>query len=237
MIINQSDSFSYIKDNLNVILDEISEAKIKANRTDEVRFMAVTKTVEPEKINFAIENGIDLIGENRVQEYLSKCESYKPCETHFIGHLQTNKVKFIAEKVSMIESVDSVHLAEAISKECKKIGKDMDILLEINSGSEISKSGFSFEEVKEAAREIAKIDNIHIKGLMTIPPIVDAERFFEKMQSIYIDIQSENIDNIDMRWLSMGMSGDFPLAIQYGANIVRIGTKLFGARNYNGGIK
>lgn len=237
MTINQSDNFSYIKDNINEILDEINEAKIKANRTDDVRFMAVTKTVEPEKINFAIENGIDLLGENRVQEYMSKFEQYDPCEVHFIGHLQTNKVKYISDKVSMIESVDSVNLAKEISKQCAKIGKTMDILLEINSGSEISKSGFAFNEVKDAIKEIAKIDNVKIKGLMTIPPIIDAERFFEKMQSIYIDIQSENIDNIDMRWLSMGMSGDYPLAIKYGANIVRIGTKLFGARNYNGGTK
>lgn len=235
MTINQSADFSYIKDNIKQILDEINEAKVKANRSDEVRFMAVTKTVEPEKINVAIDEGIDLLGENRVQEYMSKFEAYKPCEVHFIGHLQTNKVKYIADKVSMIESVDSVHLAKAISKECLKLNKTMDILLEINSGSEISKSGFSFSEVKEAAKEISKIEGVKVKGLMTIPPITHAERFFEKMQSIYIDIKSENIDNIDMHWLSMGMSGDYPLAIKYGANIVRIGTKLFGARNYNGG--
>lgn len=230
MTVNPSADYSYVKDNLNTILNEINEAKIKANRTDEIRFMAVTKTVAHEAINVAIDNGVSLLGENRVQEYLSKFEQYKPCEVHFIGHLQTNKVKYIADKVSMIESVDSVHLASAIDKECQKIGKKMEILLEINSGSEISKSGFSFEEVQNAVYEIAKLKNAQVKGLMTIPPIENAERFFEKMQSIYIDIRNKNIDNIDMCWLSMGMSGDFPLAIQYGANIVRIGTKLFGVR-------
>ena len=230
MMANPSDKYSYVRDNLKSILEEIEEARIKAGRTDIVRFMAVTKTVCPDAINTVIDAGVDLIGENRVQEYLSKFEQYKPCETHFIGHLQTNKVKYIADKVSMIESVDSVKLATEISKQCHKLDKKMDVLLEINSGGEESKSGFSFEEVKEAACEIAELGNVSIKGLMTIPPQVDVERFFEKMQSIYIDIKGENIDNIDMQWLSMGMSGDFPLAIQYGANIVRIGTRLFGVR-------
>ncbi len=227
---NQSDNNSYVYENLKQIQAQIDEAKANAGRSDEIRFMAVTKTVSPELINTAIDGGISLLGENRVQEYLSKYEKYKPCEVHFIGHLQTNKVKYIVDKVSMIESVDSVKLAKEISKECGKINKTMDILLEINSGGEESKSGFDFPGVKEAAKEIAKLPNVSVKGLMTIPPQTDTERFFEKMQSIYIDIKGENIDNIDMVWLSMGMSGDFPLAIQYGANIVRIGTKLFGAR-------
>ena len=230
MMVNPSDKYSYVCENLKSIMDEIEEAKVKVNRTDEIRFMAVTKTVCPEAINEAIKCGVNLLGENRVQEYLSKFEQYEPCEVHFIGHLQTNKVKYIVDKVSMIESVDSIKLAEEISKQCLKIGKEMDILLEINSGCEESKSGFTFEDVKNAALEIANLGNIHIKGLMTIPPQVDTEKFFEKMQSIYIDIKGENIDNIDMQWLSMGMSGDFPLAIQYGANIVRIGTRLFGVR-------
>ena len=230
MIINQSNSFSHVIENLQSINAEIESAKKKAGRKDEVRLMAVTKTVAPELINVAVDNGVNLLGENRVQEYLSKYESYKPCEVHFIGHLQTNKVKYIVDKVTMIESVDSLHLAEVIDKECEKAGKQMDVLLEINSGNEISKSGFDFSNVEENMLEIAKLKNVHIQGLMTIPPTDSPEIFFAKMQSLYIDIASKKIDNINMKWLSMGMSHDFATAIQYGANIVRIGTKLFGVR-------
>lgn len=222
--------FSYIDDNLKEITYNIENAKQRSNRTDEVRLMAVTKTVPFEAVNYAISKGIDLLGENRVQEYLSKADCYtKGTETHFIGHLQTNKVKYIADKVDLIQSVDSLRLAAEIDKACKKLEKIMPVLIEVNCGED-SKNGTSFDNVENLVIEMSKLPNIAVKGLMTIPPVEQSEYFFAKMQEKYIDIKSKNIDNIDMLYLSMGMSGDYTTAIEYGANIIRIGTKLFGAR-------
>jgi len=217
--------------------EEIEEAKLRAGRTDSVRFMAVTKTVPPEIVNHAISLGIDLLGENRVQEYLDKRESYAPCEVHFIGGLQTNKVKYIIDKVDMIHSVDSIKLAEEISRRSVSAGRTMDILLEVNIGVEESKSGIAPEKLTELAAQTAELPGLRIRGLMTIPPIDNngsSERYFERMQRLYSDIGDKFKGNdkflIDM--LSMGMSGDFPTAIKYGSTIVRIGSLLFGYRKY-----
>lgn len=193
--------------------------------------MAVTKTVPPRDVNIAIGEGLTLLGENRVQEYLEKRDFYtKPHKLHIIGHLQTNKVKYIAEDADMIESVDSLRLAAEIDRQCAKIGKVMPILCEVNIGGEESKSGISPQNIYDLLYEISQYKNISVKGLMTIPPKGDCEKFFCKMQELFIDIRSKNIDNISMSVLSMGMSHDYPLAIKYGSNIIRIGTRLFGAR-------
>lgn len=225
-----TENFSYIEDNLKEIQENIETAKQKAGRTDEVKIMAVTKTVPYEAVNYAIKCGIDLIGENRVQEYLSKADYYtKNIETHFIGHLQTNKIKYIADKVDLVQSVDSIKLASELNKAAKKAGRVLPILIEINCEEE-SKSGVAFDEAANLIYDAAKFENLCINGLMTIPPIENSEKFFAKMQALYIDIKSKKLDNIDMKYLSMGMSGDYMTAIQYGANIVRIGTRLFGAR-------
>lgn len=220
------------------ILSRVESACKKSGRsTDEVILLAATKTVPVSVINHAISSGVKYIGENRVQEFLSKKDLLKVnVHKHFIGHLQTNKVKDIINDVEMIESVHSVKLAEEISNRCQKISKTMEILIEVNIGSEDSKSGFSPADVEEKIVEISKLPNIKVKGLMTIPPICENKEeiceYFSKMRKLFIDIRDKNMDNVDIVYLSMGMSGDFEEAIQYGANIVRVGTSLFGQRIY-----
>lgn len=196
--------------------------------------MAVTKTVPAELVNVAIQEGIDLLGENRVQEFQSKRESYdlRKAEVHFIGHLQTNKVKYLADTVTMIESVSSYKLAEEIDRIMGKKQKKMPVLLEVNIGNEESKSGFEPNNLVENLEKLSKLSNISIKGLMCTPPKGESEKFFYNIQKLFVDIKGKKLDNIDMSVLSMGMSADFEQAIQYGSNIVRLGTVLFGHRNY-----
>ena len=229
---NNESEFGYILDNIKEITENVNEARVKYG-TGEVQIMAVTKTVPFEKVNFAVEHGLTLLGENRVQEYLSKKDSYdKRAEVQFIGHLQTNKVKYIADSVTVIQSVDSLKLAQEIDKQAKKAGRAMDILIEINIGNELSKSGVSADSLTELACGIAELENVRIKGLMAIPPVGADEKVFEKMHMLFEDLKGKNIDKADLRTLSMGMSGDYVTAIKHGSNLIRIGTKLFGARNY-----
>lgn len=224
-------AFGYIDENLKRIFHNVGEAKAKYRSPDDnIRIMAVTKTVAPEKVNYALSKGLDLIGENRVQEYLSKKDFYDDTEIHFIGHLQTNKVKYIADSVSVIQSVDSLKLASEISRCAGKIGKIQDILIEVNIGSEESKSGIPADRAEELILQVSELDNINVRGMMTIPPAVDSEEFLYKMQCLYIDICSKKIDNINMDILSMGMSGDYAPAVKYGSNILRIGRAIFGER-------
>lgn len=226
-------SFTYVDENYKRIYNCIEEAKAKYRKPDEnVTFMAVTKTVAPEVVNHAIFNGIKVLGENRVQEFQSKKDFYEPAEIHFIGHLQTNKVKYIIEDMALIQSVDNLKLASEIDRHAKRVGKIQNILIEVNIGDEISKSGISPECLESLLADVSKLQNIHVKGLMTIPPAGENEKFLCKMQELYLDISSKNIDNIDMEILSMGMSGDYEKAIKYGSTLVRIGSALFGARNY-----
>ncbi len=220
-----------ISENIKRIRYEIDEAKAKYRKNDDsVRIMAVTKTVPPERVNFAIDEGITLLGENRVQEYLEKKESYKKAEINFIGHLQSNKIKYIIDSVSMIHSVDSIKLAFEIDKQAERAHKCMDLLIEVNIGKEESKGGVYPEMLEELLSEISEFKNIRVKGLMTIPPIFKSEESFYQMQQIFCDLQAKRIDNIDMDILSMGMSSDYALAVKYGSNIVRIGSGIFGTR-------
>ncbi len=222
--------------NVNETLEKIKLSAEKAGRDpSEIRLMAVTKTVPPEKVNEAIAAGCDLLGENRVQELLEKYEYYdKTAEIHFIGSLQTNKVKYIVDKVSMIESVDSLKLAEEIEKRCAKIDKIMDVLLEVNIASEESKSGFSPDEVISVSEEISKFPHLRLRGLMTIgkfgAEISETKQYFEKMSQLLVDLKSKNIYNIYINVLSMGMSADYELGVETGATIVRVGRGLFGER-------
>lgn len=227
-------NFKNIVDNVKEICYNVSVAKEKYRKTDEiVQIMAVTKTVAPEIVNIAVEQGITLLGENRVQEFLSKKDFYsKNAEVQFIGHLQTNKVKYIINDVSLIQSVDSLKLAEEINKQALKNNRIMDILVEINIGSEASKSGVDKIEVIDLVEKISQLSNVKIKGLMTIPPPLCSENVFDEMHGIFLDVKERNISNVKMDILSMGMSGDYETAIKHGSNLVRIGTKLFGARNY-----
>lgn len=235
-----NNDFSYIKENLKYIRDDISEAAVKSGRAvEDIRLMAVTKTVCAEKINYAInECGINLIGENKVQEFLSKKNdlALDGVEKHLIGHLQTNKVKKIINQVDMIQSVDSFNLASVISKESEKAGVITDILLEINIGEEVSKTGFDKASFTQALEQISALDFIRVKGLMTIPPICEDENvlnaYFQTMSDYYNELKQADYKNFDLQILSMGMSGDFKQAIRYGSNLVRIGSAIFGARIY-----
>jgi pyridoxal phosphate enzyme (YggS family) len=226
-------------ENYSEIKEKINAAAQKSGRKgSDITLLAAVKTVQPSLINYAISKGITVIGDNRVQELISKENEVNPNVTkHFIGHLQTNKVKDIVGRVSLIESVDSLRLAEMIGKQSEKIGKNTEILLEVNIGKEESKSGFMPEEVMENLEKIAKISGVTVKGLMAIPPICNESEenreYFLKMKQLFIDIQAKNIDNVFMEILSMGMSDDYETAIECGSTQVRIGTLLFGRRNYN----
>ncbi|WP_242940752.1 YggS family pyridoxal phosphate-dependent enzyme [Ruminococcus albus] len=226
--------FGEVLENYKRICDNVENARAKYRSSDEkIDIMAVTKTVAPEKINFAIEQGITLLGENRVQEYLSKKDSYiKTAQVHMIGRLQTNKVKYIINEVAMIQSVDSIKLAKEINRLAIKNGRTMDVLLEINIGDEASKSGVAAEGLDELIYETAQLENVRIKGLMAIPPAGCGEDMFDRMHSIFLRVKERSVPNVSMEILSMGMSGDYELAIKHGSNLVRIGTALFGARNY-----
>lgn len=228
-----------VEENYRRIHERVMECAVKAGRNEnDVRLMCVTKTVEPAYINRAIELGADLIGENRVQEYLGKRDelNLNGVERHLIGHLQTNKVKQIVGEVDMIESVSSIKLAKEIAKISAAKGIVTNCLAEVNIGKEESKSGIYIEELVETLYEISEMNGIKIKGLMTIPPICDSEseirRYFATMAQSFIDIKDKKIDNIDMGILSMGMSGDFEAAVAEGSNIVRVGSAIFGARKY-----
>lgn len=231
--------FLDIEENYKELSHGIAEAAVKCGRDPSaVRFMAVTKTVEPIYINHALSLGLDLIGENRVQEFMSKRDELNldGVEKHLIGHLQTNKVKQIVGNVDFIDGVDSVKLAREIGKASLKAGITTDIMLEINIGGEESKFGFTPESIGETVYEIAEIEGIKVRGLMAIPPICDDSAkncaFFENMHRLFIDIGAKKIHNVSMDILSMGMSGDYCDAIACGSTMVRIGSALFGARNY-----
>lgn len=223
---------SIVSENLKRVQYNIAEAKAKyRNENDDVRLMAVTKTVPYEIVNSVIEQGVDLLGENRVQEYLDKKDHYdKNAEVHFIGHLQTNKVKYIIDSVKCIHSVDSLKLAAEIEKLAEKNGIVMNVLTEVNIGGEESKSGISTDMLDELVFGISEMKNIKLCGLMTIPPVGNSEFYFEKMQRIFEDLKAKKVDNVSMDILSMGMSADYVEAIKYGSNIVRVGSAIFGAR-------
>lgn len=223
--------------NFKGVNDRLEKALLKSGRDrKDVILLAATKTVDIKTINYAISKGIEYIGENKVQELLSKNDGIVPVHKHFIGHLQTNKVKDIVDKVELIQSVDSFKVAKEISRQSEKIGKTMDVLVEINIGAEESKWGFSPDETEEAVREIATLPNISVKGLMAIPPFCNSaeenRKYFRKMYKLFIDIRDKKIDNSSMDILSMGMSDDFDVAIEEGANLIRLGTALFGKREY-----
>lgn len=225
--------------NFKTIKENIAEAALKSGRNPEnITFLAATKTVDVDVINHAISLGLTHIGENKVQELLSKYDRYdlENAELHFIGHLQSNKVRQIVGKVSTIQSVDSLKLASEISRQSIKNDICTKILVEVNVGREENKSGVMPEMLMDLMYQIAELPNISVDGLMAIPPICDNSQkirgYFENMRNMFIDISHKNIDNISMNTLSMGMSGDYKEAILEGATLVRIGSSLFGERIY-----
>ncbi len=237
--LSDNERFTAIEENLKIIREDIANAAVASGRDPkQVSLMAVTKTLEPKYINKAIACGIDLIGENKVQEFLLKEPEIdlSACKAHLIGHLQSNKVKKIVGKVDMIQSVDSLSIANEIGKRSLEAGITTNILLEINGGNEESKFGFNADEIEERICEIAQIGGVSIQGLMCVAPICEKEaelrRIFANIYRIFIDIKAKKSDNVNMNILSMGMSGDYKEAILEGANLVRVGSAIFGPRIY-----
>ena len=229
---------SMLLDNLNDVEERIQAACDRSGRKrEEVLLVAVSKTKPVEMIEEIMAAGIVDFGENKPQELRDKYEVLpKNLHFHMIGHLQTNKIKYVIDRAVLIHSIDSIRLAEAVNAEAKKHDRIMPVLVEVNVAQEESKSGFLVEETEKAIREIAKLSNIRVEGLMTIAPFVEnAEenrQYFVKLRKLSVDIAAKNIDNVTMHHLSMGMTGDYEVAIEEGATMVRVGTGIFGERNY-----
>lgn len=229
---------SEIRENLETVQKRMKVACETCGRdAGEVRLIAVSKTKPLPALQEAYTYGCRDFGENKVQELVEKYEAMpKDIRWHMIGHLQRNKVKYLVDKVFLIHSVDSLRLAQEIEKEAAKLEKTVNILIEVNVAEEESKYGVTAEETPALIEEIAKMPHIRVKGLMTIAPYVeDAEenrQYFEKLNKIYVDIIHKNIDNVFMEELSMGMTGDYEVAITEGATYIRVGTGIFGERNY-----
>lgn len=225
-----------IKDNLEIVRENIKKAALEAGRNPkEVVLIAVSKTKPVSMIEEAYELGCRDFGENKVQELCDKYEALpKNIRWHLIGHLQRNKVKYIVDKAYLIHSVDSLKLAQEIQKEAEKKQIDVNILIEVNVAQEESKFGIAPKDAENLVREVAKLPNVHIQGLMTIAPIVekpqDNAAYFANLKQLSVDIKEKNIDNVNMNILSMGMTGDYEQAVKDGAVYVRVGTGIFGER-------
>ncbi len=231
--------FRDFDENFKRVRQTAAEAAVAAGRRPEdVQILAATKTVPVELINYAAAHGLRLMGENKVQELLEKYNdlAFDRDQIHFIGHLQTNKVRQIVGKVHMIQSVDSLKLAEEIDKRSAAAGCVTNVLVEVNAGGEESKSGVAPAATEELVCQVAQLPHLRIQGLMTIPPVTEkpeqARKFFSNIYQLSVDIRRKNIDNVSMDCLSMGMSADYPFAILEGATMVRIGSLLFGKRHY-----
>jgi pyridoxal phosphate enzyme (YggS family) len=229
-----------IPENVTSIKAQIVAAAIAAGRDpSQIQLCAATKMNDADAVRQAIAAGVDCCGENRVQELVLKQSqnAYEGAPVHFIGHLQTNKVKQVVGKVALIQSVDRIKLLDAIQAEAKKQGIIQDILLEINVGEEASKSGFALEEIPGLVEKMAGYDSIRVRGLMAIPPISknsgDNCKFFKKIFALAVDITAKKYDNVCVEILSMGMSDDFADAIACGSTMIRVGTAIFGARDYS----
>ena len=228
-----------IAENVARIRAQMADAAIKAGRDPkDILLCAATKMNDADAVRQAIAAGVDCCGENRVQELTAKLaeDAYRGKPVHFIGHLQTNKVKQVVGKVSLIHSVDTLHLLEAINKEALRQGIRQDILLEVNIAGEESKSGFLVQELSAVTDKLKDFPGVFVRGLMAIPPIcqnkTDNHKFFQEMCNLSVDITAKKYDNVRVDILSMGMSGDFEDAIACGATMIRLGTAIFGPRNY-----
>lgn len=229
-----------IAENVARVRAHMSEAALRCGRNpEEIKLCAATKMNDADAVRQAIAAGVDCCGENRVQELTAKLaeNAYAGAPVHFIGHLQTNKVRQVVGKVDLIQSVDSAHLLRAVDREAGRQGIRQDILLEINIGNEASKGGFSPEEILPLLENFGEFSNVCVKGLMAIPPISrfpgENLEFFQKMRQISVDIRDIINDNVKVDCLSMGMSGDFEDAIAAGSTMIRVGTAIFGARDYS----
>ena len=228
-----------IAENVKLVKENMAEAARRCGREpDGILLCAATKMNDASRVREAIAAGVDVCGENRVQELTEKLEqnAYSGCPLHFIGHLQKNKVKYIVGKVSLIHSADSLELIGVIDKRAAALGITQDILLEVNIGGEAAKSGFAPEDLGEVLPQMADFRAVRVRGLMAIPPICENMEknrpYFRTMKQLFVDIGAKKYDNVSMDFLSMGMSSDYEAAIEEGANIVRVGTGIFGARSY-----
>ena len=230
----------HIRENIARIREERVQAAARAGRDPaEILLCAATKMNDAEAVKAAVAAGVDCCGENRVQELLQKqpLGAYEGKPVHFIGHLQTNKVKQVVGNVALIQSVDRQELLDCIQKTAEKLGVCQNILLEVNIGNEDSKSGFTPAQAMETAAKMARYPNCHLCGLMAIPPISTYEgensKYFAQMQQLFVDITAKKYDNVTMGCLSMGMSDDYADAIAHGSTMIRVGTAIFGPRNYH----
>ena len=227
-----------VQNNLEIVEQKIQAACQRAGRDrSEVTLIAVSKTKPVSMIREAMDCGLHVFGENKVQELCDKYEELpKDLQWHMIGHLQRNKVKYLIGKTALIHSVDSLRLAQAVQEEAAKKGVVMDILLEVNAAEEESKFGLAVEEVLPLVRQIAPFPNLRVKGLMTVAPFVqdpeENRKYFRTLKQLAVDINDKNIDNVHVNILSMGMTNDYEVAIEEGATMVRIGTGIFGERDY-----
>ena len=228
-----------ILENLAKIKENITRAALAAGREPgEILLCAATKMNGADAVRQAIAAGVDCCGENRVQELTQKLsqDAYRGAPVHFIGHLQTNKVRQVVGKVDLIQSVDRRKLLDAIEAEAARQGIVQDILLQINIGREESKGGFLTEEIPQLLPEICRFSNIRVRGLMAIPPIcqnsTDNDKFFQEMCNLGVDITTKKYDNVSVDIMSMGMSDDYERAIRWGSTMIRVGTAIFGARDY-----
>jgi pyridoxal phosphate enzyme (YggS family) len=225
-----------IKDNIAAVRSRMKQAAAKVGRSgEEITLVAVSKTVEAERINRAIRSGIDIIGENRVQEAEEKFKHItEPVKKHLVGHLQTNKAKKAVELFDFIQSVDSLHIAEEISKRALDAGKRMDVLVEVNTSCEETKFGVEADQAIPLIEAASKLEGIRIKGLMTIGLFSDnpedTRPCFRKLKTLFDQLKSAGMPEFEMRYLSMGMTSDFEVAIEEGSNMVRVGTGIFGPR-------
>lgn len=231
---------STISENIAWIREQMADAAKKAGRDpSEIKLCAATKMNDADRVKEAVAAGVDCCGENRVQELQAKrpLGAYEGKPLHFIGRLQTNKVKYLVGVVDLIESVDRLELLSCIEKQAAKLGLVQDILLEVNIGGEESKSGFTKEEAAELAAHMAEYPHVRLRGFMAIPPVSKNPgencRYFAQMRNLYVDTREKKYDNVSVDCLSMGMSDDFADAIAEGSTMVRIGTAIFGRRNYN----
>lgn len=228
-----------ISDNVDNIMNQVKElCESKKQDYNNVTVIAVTKTIDTARIKEAIDSGITDIGENKVQEIMDKYEDLKDISNiHLIGHLQSNKVKYIIDKVKLIHSVDSLSLMKEINKRANKAGIDVNVLIQVNVADEDSKFGIKMEEVEDLVINASQFDNIRIKGLMTIAPFAenpeDVRLVFRALKEKYDELANKEYKNVEMKYLSMGMTNDYHVALEEGSNMIRVGTGIFGKRVYN----
>lgn len=228
-----------IANRIHEVRRRILDAAKRAGRDEkEITLVAVSKTQPAEVLVGAYNEGIRIFGENKVQELIEKYPALQNVSWHLVGHLQKNKVKYIVDKVSLIHSLDSVELAEEINKRAKASGKVVNVLIQINIGKEETKSGIYEEDLEDFTEKLSEYDGIRILGIMAIPPASenpeDSRKYFRRMRELFEKLKDKKYDNFDIKYLSMGMTNDFEIAIEEGANIVRVGTGIFGERNYKG---